>query len=119
ASVHERRHPKPFEMFLSARPEKLAHLPTLLLSVSLSAAFEEGLEEAQEYVEEMEMRTGVQHDKTLLIAGAIRTSRYDYYALQVVRHIIMRGKDYDPSVSEHEFTDWEALGAELEGFVAG
>lgn len=118
ASVHERRHPKPFELFLSAQAQTLAQLPTLMLSVSLSAAFAEGMEEAGEYVSEMEMRTGFVADDTFLVAGAIRGSRYDYYATQVVRHVIMRGKEYDPSVSEHEFTDWEALRERLKAFVA-
>lgn len=117
ACVHERRHPKPFEIFLSAQAETLAKVPTLMLSVSLSAAFDEGLEEAQEYVDEMNMRTGFVANDTRLVAGAIRTSRYDYYASQVVRHVIMRGKEYDASLSEHEFTDWDALSAALDDFV--
>ena len=49
ASVHERRHPKSFEVFLSASQRELEACDTLLLSVSLNAAFEEGLEEAHEY----------------------------------------------------------------------
>lgn len=117
ASVHERRHPKPFEMFLSAQAEALGKRPTLFMSVSLGAAFPEGLEEAQEYVREMEMRTGFSAGDTALVAGAIRSSRYDYYASQVVRHVIMRGKEYDPSVSEREFTDWDDVRARLEAFV--
>ena len=117
ASVHERKHPKPFEVFLTAHAEDLAARPCLLLSVSLSAAFPEGMEEAHEYVVEMKMRTGLKTSAEVLVPGAIRTHRYDYYARQVLRHVVMRGKDYDDSQTEHEFTDWDALKMEVVRFL--
>ena len=43
APVHERRHPKKFEEILTNDAKRLAELPTLLLSVSLSAAFQRAL----------------------------------------------------------------------------
>jgi menaquinone-dependent protoporphyrinogen oxidase len=45
--VHERRHPKAFEVAVSAAKANLAKNSTLMVSVSLKAAFPEGLEEAQ------------------------------------------------------------------------
>lgn len=118
-SVHERRHPKTFEVFVGANSEALAERRTLLLSVSLSAAFPEGLEEAQDYVDEMKLRTGLQPDAECLVAGAIRIERYDFYATQVIRHVVLRGREFDPGVREHEFTDWEKLEAEVRAFLAG
>ncbi|MBW4710419.1 protoporphyrinogen oxidase [Roseobacter sp. YSTF-M11] len=118
ASVHERRHPKPFEVFLGAHRKELAEKETLLLSVSLSAAFPEGLAEAREYVVEMNMRTEMTPDRELYVAGAVRTSQYDYYARQVLRHVVLRGKDFDPGVDEYEFTDWDALAKDVSSFVA-
>ena len=53
ASVHERRHPKEFEMLLAARRDRLEEADTLLISVSLMAAFPDTLEEAREFVTEM------------------------------------------------------------------
>lgn len=117
APVHERRHPKTFEVFLSAQAKQLAARKTLLLSVSLNAAFPEGLEEAQEYVDEMKMRTEFEPDVQVLVAGAVRRSGYDYYASQVLRHVVLRGRDVDPNVDVHEFTDWEALAKALSAFV--
>ena len=117
APVHERKHPKPFEVFLTAHGEDLASREVLMLSVSLSAAFPEGMSEANEYLIEMKMRTGLQPAAEVLVAGAIRTHRYDFYAQQVLRHVVMRGKDYDPQQSEHEFTDWDALKMEVERFL--
>ena len=117
APVHERKHPKPFEVFLSAHAGDLADREILLLSVSMSAAYPEGIKEANEYVVEMKMRTGLHPAGEVLVAGAIRTHRYDYYATQVLQHVVMRGRDYDPSQNEHEFTDWDALKMEVSRFL--
>ena len=31
------------------------------------------------------------------VAGAIRSGHYDYFATQVLRHVVMRNRDYDPA----------------------
>ena len=72
APVHERRHPRAFEAFLTAHAKDLQARPTLLLSVSLNAAFPEGMEEALDYVTEMTMRTRLEPTATVLVPGAIR-----------------------------------------------
>lgn len=117
APVHERRHPKRFEVLVASDRDKLNELPTLFLSVSLSAAFAEGFEEADDYATEMEMRTGFKPSSRLLVAGAIRNSQYDYYASQVLRHIVLRGREVDTSRSEHEFTDWDGISAAVAKFL--
>lgn len=117
APVHERRHPKPFEAYLRENGAALSHLRTMIVSVSLNAAFPEGQDEAQDYLTEMEMRTGFRPDRELLAAGAIRSGRYDYLAAMVVRHVVMRGRDYDPSAEIHEFTDWLALASGIRDFI--
>ena len=118
APVHARRHPEPFEVFLVSDRRALANQSTLLISVSLSAAFPEGLEEAGEYLTELKMRTGFTPDAEALVAGAVRTNQYDYFAAQVVRHVVLRGRDFDPSADEHEFTNWQALATKLSEFLA-
>ncbi len=118
APVHERRHPRAFEVFLASNRKELEARGTLMLSVSLSAAFPEGRGEAQEYLTEMEMRTEFKPDKEALVAGAVRTSRYDYFASQVVRHVVLRDRDYTPGAEEHEFTDWNALARTVSGFLS-
>lgn len=119
ASVHERRHPTEFEVFLTANQETIAERRTMFLSVSLSAAFPEGQEEAQDYADEMKMRTDFDPDAEMLVAGAVRKRRYDYYATQVLKHVVLRGRNYDPAVQEHEFTDWDALSAGVTAFIKG
>ncbi|WP_432256542.1 flavodoxin domain-containing protein [Limimaricola sp. AA108-03] len=117
-SVHERRHPMALEVFIAAHRHALEARPTLLISVSLSAAFPEGLEEAEDYLVEMMMRTRFTPSHRALVAGAVRTREYDYFARQVVRHVVLRGRDYDPNEEEHEFTDWVRLGAALRDFMS-
>lgn len=118
ASVHERRHPKSFEVFVSGNADELSRRPTLFLSVSLSAAFDEGLEDARDYADEMKLRTGLQPEDELLVAGAIRTANCDYYATQVLRHVVLRDRPVDPATGDREFTDWGALSARTRAFLA-
>ena len=117
ASVHQRRHPRKFEALLTAQAADLANIKTLLLSVSLNAAFPEGMEEAREHLTEMEMRTEFRPTDDMLVGGALRTAHYDYFAMQVIQHVVMRGRPFDASETEHEFTDWDALTKKLESFV--
>ena len=118
APVHERRHPKPFEIYLTASHNDLSKCQTLFLSVSLSAAFADGRAEAQEYVTEMVMRTNFTPDKSVLVAGAVKNREYDYFAQQVVRHVVLRGQDYDPKDGDREFTDWVELEKTLSEFLS-
>lgn len=117
-SVHERRHPADFEVFLTANRKALKDRKTMLISVSLSAAFDQGLEEAQDYVDELRMRTELDPERELLVAGAVRSRNYGFYETQILRHVVLRGRDFDPSVKEHEFTDWDTLAGEVEDFLA-
>ncbi|MXY34239.1 MAG: protoporphyrinogen oxidase [Boseongicola sp. SB0676_bin_33] len=120
ASVHERRHPRSFEAFITASKEELKARRTMLLSVSLSAAFPEGMAEAEDYVVEMNMRTELSPDVTLLVAGAVQEGAYDYYSQQVLKQVVLKDREFDPEeLSEHEFTDWEAIRSGLRAFLNG
>lgn len=119
APVHERRHPERFEAVLATHKAELASRPVLMLSVSLNAAFEEGREEARDYLAEMKLRTGLAPSAEMTVPGALKAERYDYYAQQVLRHVILRGKAYDSAAKSHEFTDWQALQAKVDGFLKG
>tara|TARA_R110002049_G_scaffold188402_2_gene356858 strand:+ start:65930 stop:66460 length:531 start_codon:yes stop_codon:yes gene_type:complete len=117
APVHERRHPKGFEVFVTASRNELKAFQTLLISVSLKAAFPEGREEAQDYLIEMKMRTGFDPDREMLVAGAVRTSSYGYFESQIIRHVVLGDRDVDLVDGVCEFTDWDALEAELDQFA--
>ena len=117
APVHERRHPEAFEITLTAAKDALAARPTLMLSVSLKAAFPEGQEEAEDYLIEMKMRTGLDPSAEMLVAGAVRPGSYDYFQSQIVRHVALNGQDVALSDGVQEFTDWPALAERVEAFV--
>lgn len=109
ASVHERRHPEVFEIYITAHRKELEARKTLLLSVSLKAAFPEGEEEAGDYLTELKMRTLFEPSAEALVAGAVRSGAYDYFQSEVLRHVVLREHAYDPNEGPHEFTDWDAL----------
>lgn len=117
APVHERRHPKAFEVAVSASKQNLAKRPTLMISVSLKSAFPEGLDDAQDYLAEMAMRTGFQPTQEALVAGAVRSDSYDYYQSQIVRHVILEGHDVELTDGVREFTDWDALSESVASFL--
>lgn len=118
APVHERRHPRNFEVAVSAATQELAKRPTLMISVSLKAAFPEGLEEAQDYLTEMEMRTGFEPTQEALVAGAVRTDSYDYYQRQIVEYVALEGHETELRDGVREFTDWDALADTVASFLA-
>lgn len=117
APVHERRHPQGFELLLSTAKDDLAARDTLLLSVSLNAAFSETANEAQEYITELKMRVGLEPDLELAVPGAVRGSSYDYYESQILRHVVLKDTDVDPGTGEQEFTDWGRLREVVSRFV--
>lgn len=117
APVHERRHPASFELLLTASRADLAARRTMMISVSLGAAFTTLKKEAREYLVEMKLRTGLEPDAELLVAGAVRPSSYGYYETQILRHAILRDQTIDPRTQEREFTDWDELAAAVKGFA--
>lgn len=117
APVHERRHPRNFEMLITASKEDLEARPSLFISVSLKASFAEGLDEAQDYLTEMEMRTGFKPTRELLVAGAVRTESYGYFEQQVIRNVVLNGREIELVDGVREFTDWDALGQAIDAFL--
>ncbi|OSQ44085.1 flavodoxin domain-containing protein [Marivita geojedonensis] len=117
APVHERRHPKDFEVIVAAQADKLKALPTMMLSVSLKASFDEGRAEAQEYLTEMKMRIGISFDRELLVAGAVRAESYGYFESQIVHHVVLEGRPVDLIDGVREYTDWDTLHEHLDAFM--
>lgn len=117
ASVHERRHPRDFEAAVAAQRAELEERKTLMISVSMKVAFAEGQEDAEDYLKEMLMRTGLTPSDTALVAGAVRPSSYDYFQSEIVRHVVLSGQDVDPADGVSEFTDWDALRNKVTEFL--
>lgn len=117
APVHERRHPRSFEVFIAADRKELEARKTLMLSVSLKAAFDDGQVDAEAFLAEMEERTEFTATQRALVAGAVRQGSYDYFSSQILRHAILAGQNASLAEGDHEFTDWEALKALVTAFV--
>ena len=117
APVREGRHPKNFEVLSAAGLRELKSRQTLLISVSLKAAFPEGMAEAQEYLKEIEMRTKFELDFRALTAGGVRTSSYGYFENQVVHHVALDGRNVDLVDGVREFTDWDKLQTDVAEFM--
>ncbi len=117
-SVHEKRHQRPLEMFVMANLAHLQAKPNLFLSVSLSAAFEDGKAEAQSYADAFFDYTGWTPAQTLLVAGALRYEEYDYFMEQIVDHVVLKDRDVAGQNGEREFTDWDAVSRTVDAFLA-
>ena len=72
----------------------------------------------QDYLTEMKMRTGFEPDKEVLVAEAVRSSSYGYFESQVVQHVVLGDRSVDLVNGVCEFTDWNALGSEVDGFLS-
>ena len=119
APVHERRHPGNFEVAIAAAKAEIMARPTLLLSVSLRAAFPEGMEDARAYIDELLMRTGLSGIETEPVAGAVREGSYDYFESQVLRHVVFHDRNFEMTGKVQVFTDWDAVCARVDALVAG
>jgi menaquinone-dependent protoporphyrinogen oxidase len=116
-SVHQRRHQESVEVFVTAKLAELQKKPALFLSVSLSAAFAEGMTEARSYVDAFLTTTGWKPAQALLVAGALQYAEYDYFKEQVIEHVVLKGRKVEGSKGDCEFTDWISLTRAIDAFV--
>lgn len=117
-SIHQERHQDSLINFVIAHRKELDRLPTALISVSLSAATADGRAAAAGYVERFSWVTKFTPTEVLLLAGALRYSEYDYFKIEVVKHVVMKTTGAFEPTGDHEFTDWKELERFLDGFAA-
>jgi menaquinone-dependent protoporphyrinogen oxidase len=117
ASVHREKHQEDMEAFVSASKTVLATKSTMFLSISLAAAFEEGREDAERYIAGFMTNSGWKPDKSLAVAGALRSNEYDYYQQQILQYVVLKDRKVDHPEQDHEFTDWKALASAVEAFL--
>ncbi|MFK5980994.1 MAG: flavodoxin domain-containing protein [Rhizobiaceae bacterium] len=117
-SVHVERHQETMELFVLSHLEELRSKPALFISVSLAAAFDDGMIDAQGYVDSFAKYTGWTPKKALLVAGAVRHGEYGYYEEHILEHIVIKDPSMDAPSKDHEFTDWNVLTGDVERFIA-
>ena len=116
-SVHEQRHQESVEVFVVANRKKLQANPTMFVSVSLAAAFDDGMADAQGYADSFFDDVDWRPSKTLLVAGAVRHGAYGYYKEQILEHVVLENRELDDPESDHEFTDWTFLARAIDEFI--
>ena len=124
-SVHAGRYQRELVDWAKAEVRSLARLPTLFLSVSLTAAGED----AQEWeglrgcVTRFSAETGWTPARVEHVAGAFRFSEYDFFKSWAMRWIAAQRDETVRAGEDREYTDWAALEAVLmdwtEGLAAG
>jgi len=116
-SVHEDQHQEVLAAFVAAHHKKLDTKKTLFLSVSLSAAFDKTLDDAEGYVnsfcEDLDWRPG----EYLLVPGAIKHGSYGFYQEMILRHKVLPGRPVDEPEQDQELTDWDALRKAIAAFA--
>ncbi len=119
ASVHQEKHQDEIEVFVAASKEVLSAKPALFISVSLAAAFEEKIPDANSYVADFIDRTGWTPAHSLIVAGAVRSEEYDYFQQQILEHVVLGDRDDFQPDEAQEFTDWAELTKAVGKFVSG
>lgn len=120
-SLHAGGYQKTLARFASEKHAELATLPTLFLAVSLSAAGQDPDDWAglRKCLAAFETETGWTPGRVEHVAGAFRFTEYDFFRAWAMRRIAdQKGETVEPG-RDKEYTDWAALGATLDGWVAG
>jgi menaquinone-dependent protoporphyrinogen oxidase len=110
-SVHAGRYQRDLRRFATVEKEILSHMPTLFLSVSLTAAGHdpEGMEELDTIVERFATEIGWEPGQVVHVAGALRMSEYDFFKAWIMRRIAAdRGEEIGRD-EDREYTDWDIL----------
>lgn len=118
APIHAGQYPTPFVHLAEAERAWLAARPTAFVSVTLAIIGEpEERAEAEAYAARLAERTGWTPGRVHHAAGALRYSEYDFFKRWIMR-MIARRHGYDTGERDREFTDWAALDAFVDGFLA-
>jgi menaquinone-dependent protoporphyrinogen oxidase len=117
ASVHQEKHQEDIETFVASSRSVLATRPTMFLSVSLAAAFEDTRGDAERYIASFTTNSGWKPDSSLAVAGALRSDEYDYYQQQILEHVVLKDHKIINVERDYEFTDWKALTEAVNAFL--
>lgn len=110
-SVHAGRYQEPLVRYARENSSALAAIPSLFLSVSLTAAGkdEEEWDELRACAERFSSETGWTPGRVEHVAGAYRFADYGFFTYWAMRWIARNKGDEVAPKENREFTDWEAL----------
>ncbi|WP_343082199.1 flavodoxin domain-containing protein [Ostreiculturibacter nitratireducens] len=120
-SIHAGDFQKALVAFAEDNAKALAGARTLFLSVSLSAAgdYNEDWAGLDDCIARFVKNTGWTPGKVAHVAGAFRFSEYDFFKSWAMRWIASQKDQTVKAGVDKEYTDWDALGALLDEWVAG
>jgi len=115
ASIHEGHHQRYVYRFVKANRAALARLPNAAFTVCLAIHSENADEraEAQAFSQLYEQRGGFKPDLSVVFAGALRYTEYNWLVRMVMRQISKREGGSTDTSHDTEYTDW----AEVERFA--
>src|SRR5215510_6528053 len=128
ASVHAGRHEPEMVQFVQMHRDKLEHLPTAFLSVTLSEAGVERPdatpEEHAQFVADVHKvldrffaETGWHPQRVKSVAGALLYTHYNFLIRLVMKRIAKHAGGSTDTSRDHEYTDWIALDRFVGAFV--
>ena len=117
-SLHLGKHQPALVDFVVDHRDQLVAVPSLFLSVSLSAAGnDEDLINADRCVDEFIDATGWRPRQVELVAGGVHMEKINFIKRFAIRRILRKkGVDLDPS-GDAEMTDWAALDRAIDLFM--
>jgi menaquinone-dependent protoporphyrinogen oxidase len=120
-SVHGGKYQAELVDWATGSARDLAKVPTLFLSVSLTAASKDEGDWAGlgGCVERFTREAGWTPTRVEHVAGAFRFSEYDFFKSWAMRWIAAERDDTVTAGEDKEYTDWEALAGLLKDWTAG
>jgi len=120
ASLHMHKYQSAMVQFARDHYSKLNTIPSLFISVSLSAAGDDpedrkGLAECEQ---KFRAETEWTPNQVLEVAGAFRFTKYDFFKSWVMRRIAKEKKFNLGPHEDLELTDWQALERDIRAFRA-
>lgn len=111
ASIHMSHYQHSLSDFAAKHALGLEAMPTLFLSVSLSAAGHDtkDWQGLTKIIADLTQATGWTPTRTEQIAGSYCPSKYDVFRRFIMRRIIARKDDVADPDLDHDYTDWHAL----------
>jgi menaquinone-dependent protoporphyrinogen oxidase len=122
-SLHKEHHQKELVEWVRERRDALAAVPTVFLSVSLSAAEDTPDSHAatQRCIDAFCEDTGWTPTRSERIAGALQYREYDVFTRQLMRLLMKRMGHPTDASHDYDYTDWDGvdhLGRELAAMAA-
>ncbi|WP_049972416.1 menaquinone-dependent protoporphyrinogen IX dehydrogenase [Haladaptatus cibarius] len=111
ASIHRGKHQRYITEFVREHADELNRLPSAFFSVSLTAA--EDTDEARATAENLVTKfladTGWNPDRTAVVAGALKYSRYGLLTRLLMKYVATKAGGGTDTSCDYEYTDWDEV----------